>query len=139
MTIRRLKVEAIRRYAEHVQKRLEPLVHGLAAQGYSEAEIEEAIEGLRPMFDEGMEDVLRQITVIGLELRQNDNDGWAELSLPLLRRAFERPQANPAILIKNIAHGLDLMEKSGVHERDGKLFCPGSESHIVKVDWQPNA
>jgi hypothetical protein len=93
------------------------------------------------MFDQGIEDVLRQVTVIGLELGANDNDGWAELSLPLLRGAFDRPEANPAILIKSIANGLNLMEKSGVYEQDGRLFHPGNELHgrIMNVDWVPDA
>ena len=139
--MRRIKVEAIRLYADHVQKQLEPLAHGLAQQGYSAAEIEEAIETLRPMFDQGMEDVLRQLTVAGLNEPANDDDGWAELSVAMLRRAFERPKANPAILLKNIAAGLDLMEKSGVYERDGKLYLAGQESggSVVGADWVPNA
>jgi hypothetical protein len=133
--MRRMKVQAVELYARHVQKQLEPLAKGLAQQGYSDTEIEDAIEGLRPMFDQGIEDVLRQVTVIGLELRSNDNDNWAELSLSLLRRAFDRPEANPAILIRNLATGLDLMERSGVYERDGKLYLPNVEpqSPIVSV------
>ena len=138
--MRRMKVRAIELYAQHVQKQLEPLAKGLAERGYSETEIEEAIEALRPIFDRGVENMLRQVTVIGLEMRANDNDEWAERSVPMLRRAFERPEANPAILIKNIAFGLDIMERAGVYERDGKLFYPGSEPHSIdKVDWVPRA
>ena len=133
--MRRMKVRVIQLYADHVQEQLKPLALGLKQQGYLDAEIEEALEGLRPMFDQGIEDVLRQVTVCGLNAGANDGGNWAELSLSMLRRAFDRPQANPALLIKEIAAGLDLMERSGVFERDGRLFLPaGGSSPIVEVN-----
>jgi hypothetical protein len=131
--MRTMKVRAIKLYAEHVRTQLAPLAQSLKQQGYSEAEIEEAIESLRPMFDQGIDDVLRQVTVIGLEMGANDNDGWAELSVEMLRRAFDRLEANPAILIKNIASGLDLMEKTGVYEHGGRLYVPDERHPVVSV------
>jgi hypothetical protein len=131
--MRKIKVRAIQLYAEHVRTQLEPLAQSLKQQGYSEDEIEKAIESLRPIFDSGIDDVLRQLTVFGFKIRANDNDGWAELSVGMLRRAFDRPEANPAILIKNIASGLELMEKTGVYERGGRLYVPDESPPVVSV------
>ena len=132
--IRQLKVRAIELYAQHVEHQLEPIAEGLAAQGLSEAEIEAEIEGLRPVFDKGVEDVLRQCAVIALQVRVNDDSRWAELSIDLLRKGFDRPQANPAIIIKSLANGLAILERAGVYERDGRLFAPGyDDSPIASV------
>lgn len=136
---RQLKVKAIQLYADHVQHQLEPLAEGLAAQGMSEDDIEATIEGLRPAFDKGVEDVLRQCAVIELQERVNDNNNWAELSIDLLRKGFDRPECNPAILIQYLANGLAIMEQAGVDEIDGKLYLPGEASAIARIHREGRA
>ena len=103
------------------------------ARGCSDEEVEQRIEELRPAFEKGIQDVLLQVTIMGLKEGVNDN-GWAELSVPLLMQAFQRPQANPAILVKEVARGLELMEQTGVVERDGRLYLPNEASPIAHVE-----
>lgn len=132
MNFRQLKVRAIELYADHVRRELEPLAFGLKAKCCSDDEIAERLEELRPAFEAGINDVLLQVTIAGLKAGAND-DGWAELSVDMLTRAFERPEANPALRVKQLAAGLALMERTGVYERDGRLYMPDEPSPIASV------
>jgi hypothetical protein len=136
LSVRQAKVRMIELYAEHVRKELQPIAFGLKARGCTDDEIEERIEALRPAFEQGINDVLLQVTVAGLRAGACD-DGWAELSIDMLRKAFDRPAANPALRVKELAAGLRLLEETGVVERDGKLYLPNVEpqSPIARMDF----
>ena len=130
--VRRAKVGVITVYADRFRQDIEPLAFGLRALGHSETEIEDRLEELRPAFRSGVEDLLLQVTVMALKENVVD-DGWAELSVDLLRQSLDKPGVNPAMLVKGLAQGLRIMEETGVYERDGKLYVPGSSSHVVSV------
>ena len=91
------------------------------------------LAGSRPVFVAGIDDVLRQCTVIELQERANDRNDYAELSIDLLRKGFGRSACNPAILIQSYANGLAIMERTGVYERDGRLYLPDEASPIASV------
>ena len=60
------KAKVLTLYAEHMEHQLLTFAQAMARDGYDQAQIMEAIETTRPMFNEGAKKALRHVTIAAM-------------------------------------------------------------------------